>query len=760
MKMIKTQRFGLCIVLVALLATASFAEKQFAYMDASLSVDQRVDDLLRRMTLEEKVSQMRIFGAPVGIRFGENDQMVLTKAAKSHLKDGVAGIKNPYDTLPADRSANLNNQLQKYIIETNRLGIPALFVGEAYNGVDAVGCTRFGRPLNMAATWDVQLTHDIWSVIGREARLRGYHMVHSPEGDIVRDPRFGRMTEAMGEDTYLTTEMLVAAVTGVQGNYDGTGVNSTHIGAVTKHFVGYGQVMGGRNFAAIEVSPRVLQDELMPPFEAAVKRGHTLGIMPSHGDLNGVACHANPKLLTDLLRNQWGFKGYTVSDAFDVGRLNFLMKVAESKEEAVKLGLKAGVDIDLYSSDIYSMLPDLVEKDPTLMPYINRSVGHVLRTKFILGLFENPYVEVEDTKKEVRSVAALAMAKRMDEESMILLKNENQLLPLRKDEKRKIALLGPLVDNEKTLKAFEAVAGDKVSFTVEKGYELTDRDRKRPTLTSRDGAAIDKMVAKAKEADVIVLFLGGDEFTAKESTFFNWVIGDRATLEPVGAQDELMQRVAAFGKPVIVVLKHRRTLAINVINKEAEAILDCWDLGEFGDEMVAKALFGEFSPSGKLPVTVPRTIGQIPFHYSMKEISFMKDYLFLEHGPLYPFGYGLSYTTFTYAEPKLSSTEMGKEGELVVRIDVTNSGNISAKEVVQLYVKDLFGSVLRPGKELKGFQKVELKPGETRTVEFTITPDMLVFTGVEMTPVLEEGDYEVMVGTSSADYKTAEFRLK
>jgi len=256
-----------------------------------------------------------------------------------------------------------------------------------------------------------------------------------------------------------------------------------------------------------------------------------------------------------------------------------------------------------------------------------------------------------------------------------------------------------------------------------------------------------------------VLFLGGDEFTSKEA-YFNGTYGDRDSIDPVGPQDELIERVKALGKPVIVVLKHRRTLSINVISEQADAILDCWDLSEFGDIAVAKILFGEVSPSGKLPVTVPRSIGQIPFHYSQKEINYKKGYLFQKDGPLYPFGHGLSFTTFNYSEPKLSSNEMAKDGTLVVSVDVINTGTYTAKEVVQLYVKDVIGSVTRPDKELKGFEKIELKPGETRTVEFTITPDMLLFTGLEMKPVLEAGDYEVMVGTSSADTQLANFRLK
>ncbi|TWU28658.1 glycoside hydrolase family 3 N-terminal domain-containing protein [Bythopirellula polymerisocia] len=752
------KRVSISIVLFATIINPSCAAPGAAYQDASLPVEKRLDDLLSRMTLEEKVAQMRMFHANLGIRFSDDDQLILSEDVQNRLAQGIAGIKNPGEHLTPERAALLNNQLQKYTIENSRLNIPALFVTESYNGVDAHGSTRFGRPINMAATWNVELTRSIWDAIGREARLRGMHMCHSPEADIVRDPRFGRMSEAFGEDTYLTTEMIVAAVTGVQGGYDGTGRNTTHIGAVTKHFAGYGQVLGGTNFAAIEISPRTLRDEIFPPFQAAVQRAHTLGIMASHGDINGVASHANPWLLTEVLRGEWGFQGYVVSDSNDIARLHSFMKVAETPEAAVKMAIKAGMNVDLYSDIAFSLLPKMAKQDARLMKYIDRSVSHVLRTKFILGLFDNPYIKLDEVKQGVRASSSLELAKRMDEESIILLKNKKKTLPLIKEKVGKVALLGPLL-NDSTKAAFEAAAGSAVEFSAEKGFKLTNEVRGVPELTKNNEQAIENMVSMAQEADVAVLFLGGDEFTAKEA-FFNGALGDRDSIDPVGQQDELMRQVKAVGKPVVVVLKHRRTLSISVIAEEADAILDCWDLSEFGDEVLAKMMFGEFSPSGKLPVTVPRSIGQLPFHYSQKEINYKKGYLFSKPGPLFAFGHGLSYTSFKYANLKLSDHELARDGKLVVSVDVSNTGEFAAKEVVQLYVKDLIGSVTRPDKELKGFRKIELKPGETRKVEFTITPDMLAFTGLDMKPVLEAGNYDVMVGTSSAEHQKASFRLK
>jgi beta-glucosidase len=753
----KRKSLLICILIaVTMLSCSKPAEKD--YKDASLSIDERVEALLPKLSLEEKVAQMRIFHANIGAKPDANGNLKLSDKVIEKLKLGIAGIKNPGEHIDAVAAAKLNNELQKYIIENNRWGIPALFVTESYNGVDAEGCTRFGRPMTSAASFNPELVQRQWDVVGREARLRGMHMCHSPEADVVRDPRFGRMSEAFGEDTYLVTQMVTSAVKGVQGNYEGLG-NGTHIGAVAKHFAGYGQVLGGSNFAAIEISERTLIDEIYPPFEAAVKEAKTLGIMASHGDLNGVASHGNPELLTGVLRDQWGFEGYVVSDSNDIARLFYFMNVAESPEAAAQMGLEAGIDIDLYAEDSYAYLPEMVKKNPELEKLIDRSVRRVLRTKFILGLFDNPYINIEDVEKGNRAASSLALAKESDLESIILLKNEDKALPLSKDKSLKVALLGPLL-KENTKEMFESVAGSNVKFIAEKGFNLTNQKGGAPELLERDPKAIASLVNKARSADVSILFLGGDEYTAKEAYFSNSTLGDRATIDPVGPQDELVEKIKALGKQVIVVLKHRRTLSINVIAEQADAILDVWDLSEFGDESTARIVFGEVSPSGKSPVTIPRSIGQIPFHYSMKEINYKKEYLFIGQGPLYPFGHGLSYTDFEYSDISISSQEITPDSELEVSVKVTNNGSIKAKEAVQMYIKDEIGSVTRPDKELKAFEKIQLDAGESKTVTFTITPKMLEFTGISMKKVLEAGDYTVMIGTSSKDYLETTFKLK
>lgn len=747
----------LFIVLMAAVLFSCSQKDEIQYTNPNNPIDVRVDDLLSRMTIEEKVAQMRMFHENQGIETDEQGNMVLSENVIARLQDGIGGIKNPGEYLSPERAARLNNQLQRYIIDNNRLGIPAFFVTESYNGVDAEGCTRFARPINMASTWNLDLVEKAYDQIGREARARGLHLTHSPVADIVRDPRFGRMSEAFSEDTYLATEMVVRAIRGMQGNSEG--LKSTHMGAVTKHFAGYGQIAGGLNFASVEISPRTFIDEILPPFKAAVQRASTLGIMPAHNDINGVACHANSWLLTELLREEWGFEGYVVSDSNDVPRLFYFMKVAETPEDAVILGLKAGVDIDLYADDGYILLPDMVREMPSLEQYIDRAAKRVLRTKFILGLFDDPFVDEIAVNLITRHEDAIKLAHDIDLESIILLKNDRNILPLSADNKKTIALVGPLL-GDNTKEYFQEIAGDRAAFLEEKGFSLTD-GRGAPNLSDpkENMKGIRKIVDVANKADVVLLFVGGDEFTSKEA-FFNHALGDRDDIDPVGEQHVLMLELKKINKPVVVVLKHRRTLSINTFHEHADAVLGCWELSEFGDKAVAGIIFGEAVPSGKLTVTVPRSIGQIPFHYSQKEINYKKEYLFTESTPLYPFGFGLSYAEFDYSNPRLSDKVINRNNiDLEISVDVTNIGDRYAKEVVQLYIKDVIGSVLRPDKELKGFQKIELSPGEKQTVTFSITPEMLDFTGLDMEKITEPGEFIAMVGTSSAAYFSMPFRL-
>jgi beta-glucosidase len=720
-------------------------------------IEQRVAELLAKMTIEEKVAQMRIFHAQVGIELDDNKNLLLSDNARERMRYGIAGIKNPGEHYSPEEAAIKNNLLQKHIIENTRLGIPAMFVTEAYSGVDAKGTTKFARPINQAATFNPDLVHDVWYAIGREARVRGMHMCHSPEADIMRDPRFGRMSEGFSEDTHLTTRMVVSAVTGVQGDYQG--LSSSHIGAVTKHFVAYGQVEGGRNFASIQVSPRVLNDQMMPPFKAAVQEAKTLGIMASHGDINGIASHGNRELLTGILREQWGFDGYTVSDSNDIARLHYFMGVAETPDDAALMGLHSGVNVDLYADDSYAYLPRLAKQYPHIVSEIDHAVSNVLRTKFRLGLFDHPYTDPQQAASITRSDAHLDLAKDLAQESIILLKNHADTLPVDTEKLNRVALVGPLLDSH-TEKVFVDAFGKNTQVVAEKGFELTDENPNVPQVL--DEAAMRKGLKKAlkvaKKADIVFAFVGGDEFTAKEA-YFNSAYGDRANLHPVGLQDELVTSLKEMGKTVVVVLKHRRTLAVNTFAEYADAILDAWDAGEMANEALVSHIVGESVPSGKLPVTVPRSVGQLPFHYSQMNINFKKGYLFEKDGPLYPFGFGLSYVEFEYDGLSISETELPYGGTLQVSVNVTNTGTRAAKEVVQVYVQDVIGTVLRPQQELKAFRKVHLNAGETQTLSFNITPEMLAYTRKDMSVGYDAGQFIVRVGGSSKDTLSTSFRV-
>jgi beta-glucosidase len=722
------------------------------------ATESRIDALLARMSLAEKIAQMRIFhanadarilGGETAIKLGPDGQLSMPREVEARFANGIAGIKNPGEKIDPVSAARLSNALQAKIMAASPNRIPALFVAEAYNGLDAMGTTKFARPIAMASTWNPGLVGRAWDIIGREARLRGFHMIHSPVADMHRDPRFGRMSEGYGEDSFLASAMVTAAVRAVQGNQ--TGLKSTHIGAVTKHFVGYGQVDGGRNFASVNISPRDLIDQYFPPFKAAVQQACALGIMPSHGDINGVASHGNQWLLTDILKKQWGFDGYVVSDAEDVARLGFFMGVARDDKAAALAGLNAGVDIDLYSERAYVHLAALARDDPSIVPSIDEAVRRVLRTKMRLGLFDKPLVDPVAAARGTRTKVALDLALALDLEAAILLKNEKQLLPLAADARRTIALIGPLLKAD-TGQHFSKAFGSGTRFIVEPGLKLTNGEEGNPELISPSAntAGFERALAAARSADVAILFLGDDEFTAKEAYFRDGIEGDRANLDPAGQQNDLVQAVKALGKPVIVILQNRRTLSIAAIAKDADAILDIWEPSERGDEAVAMLLSGRASPSGRLPVSIPRHVGHLPIHYSQKRINFKKGYLFEDDGPLYPFGHGLTYTSFAYGPVKLSSPVMQQGKPLTASLMIHNRGARAGQEVVQLYLSDPVATVTRPIKELKAFQKISLAAGESREVRFAITPDMLAHTGADMQPDPGYGAFTIEIAPSSA----------
>ncbi len=728
------------------------------YKNSALSDEQRAENLLRQLNLQEKISQMRIFHAGNRIHLNKQGELSLNDEAKDYIENGIAGIKNAGTGYAPRQGADLCNQLQKYIIENNRFGIPAMFIIECYNGVEAKGNTHFSRPLTMASSFNTELVKKLWDALGREARVRGLHMCHSPEADLVRDPRFGRMTETFGEDPYLTSRMVVSAVKGVQG--DNVGLRSTHIGAVTKHFAGYAQVQGGTNFASVQISPRSFIDEILPPFKAAVKEAKTLGMMASHADINGVASHANGKLLTDTLKKNWGFDGYVVSDATDIERLYHFMKVAESFEGAAEMALRAGMDIDLYGNEGFALLEHMVDDQPDLLAFIDEAVRRVLLTKFKLGLFDNPYVDVSAAQQKTRSKETLDLALEVDLESIILLKNDNKTLPIDPMAYKHIAVIGPNA-SKGNMKALKNHLPAEVKLSYAKGCGIT-KPQRIPALYSleEDKPLIKEAVQLAHQADIVLLFVGGDHKTAKEAYFVSDEYGDRADLDPVGQQNLLLEELKKTGKRIIVVLEHRRTLSIDTIEEKADAIIDCWDLSERGEEAIAKILLGEVNPSGKLTVTIPQSVGQLPAYYYQKHINYKKGYLFAPNEPIFPFGFGLSYTKFRYSNLAISDTIVNVGDSVEVCVDISNVGDVLGKEVCQVYLQDEYASVLQPIRSLIGFKKVTLMPGDTETLRFMIQPEDMSFTGVNMQRQIEAGRFNVFVGGSSDTKQMLSYVLK
>lgn len=747
--------FFLLLLIFSLTPSVLAIDKQ-SYKNSRLSDEERAEILLSQLSLQEKIGQMRIFHSNKGVDLNQQGELLLSDESKAYINQGVAGIKNAGTHLKPQEAANLCNQLQEYVIHNNRFGIPALFITECYHGVEANGNTFFCRPITMASSFNTEIVQQLWDALGREARARGLHMCHSPEADLARDPRFGRMSETFGEDPFLTSRMVVSAVKGVQG--DQIGLKSTHIGAVTKHFAGYSQVEGGKNFASMQISPRSFIDEILPPFEAAVKEGHTLGIMASHADVNGVASHANRELLTNTLKNDWGFTGYVVSDATDIERLHHFMKVAETYEDAAEMALRAGMDIDLYGNNGYALLEKMVEEKPDLLSFINAATKRVLLTKFKLGLFDHPYVDEEKAAEITHCQAYQDLALNVDLESIILLKNDADILPLNPKAYQKIAVVGPNANQEK-LEAIKQYLPLSAKVSYAKGCGIS-KPINEPTLYSleEDLPYVKEAVALAQESDIVLLFIGGDKKTSKEAYFIEGY-GDRSDLNLVGQQNLLIDELKKTGKKIVVVLEHRRSLSIVNVDQKADAIIDCWELGERGEEAIAKVLFGQVNPSGKLPVTVPRSVGQLPAYYSQKHINYKKGYLFADNSPLYPFGFGLSYTQFAYNNIELSDSITSVGQSITVSVDIKNIGNREGKEVCQLYLQDEFASVERPIKELKGFEKISLQAGETKSVTFVITPEMMSFTGIDMKKTIEPGIFHVYVGGSSATTEKLSYQL-
>jgi beta-glucosidase len=746
-----------------------------AYKNASLPSARRVKDLLSRMTLEEKAAQMLCVWqskAETLVDAGGNFDF---KKAKKSFRDGrgLGQVGRPSDAgggKNARGMAELTNAIQKFFLENSRLGIPVIFHEECLHGHAAPDGTSFPQPIALGATFNPELVESLFTMTALEARLRGAHHALTPVVDVAREPRWGRVEETYGEDPYLVSRLGIAAVRGFQG--DATFKDKRRVLATLKHFVGHGQPESGMNCAPSNVSMRVLRETFLYTFREALREAGAVTLMASYNEIDGVPSHANKWLLRDVLRKEWGFKGFVVSDYYAIWELGYRPDthghfVAKDKKESCKLAVEAGINIELPDPDCYLNLVELVKKGVLKESQLDDLVAPMLFWKFEMGLFDDPYVDPEEAERVVGCDEHSALALTAAHEAITLLKNENGIAPLDLNAIKTIAVIGPNADrgllggysgvpkhNVTVLEGIKQKAGKKVKVLYSEGCKITiggswNQDAVVPSDPVEDRKQIAEAVRVAKKADVIVLAIGGNEQTSREAWGLNHM-GDRTSLDLIGRQEELVKAMVALGKPVIVFLFNGRPLSISYIAENVPVIYECWYLGQETGRAVADVLFGDYNPGGKLPISVPRSVGHLPVFYNYKP-SARRGYLFDDVSPLYAFGYGLSYTSFDLSNPRLTKKRIKPVGSTQVLVDVTNTGERAGTEVVQLYIRDLVSSVTRPVKELKGFRKVRLEPGESATVAFDITPAELSFYDVNMKCVVEPGDFEIMVGNSSRD---------
>ncbi|WP_442484578.1 glycoside hydrolase family 3 N-terminal domain-containing protein [Aeoliella sp. SH292] len=749
-----------------------------AYLDPKQSICDRVADLLSRMTVAEKVAQM------TGV-WNEKNSKLLNSAgdfdpalADQHFGhgNGIGQIGRPSDAeggakpgKPPRESAELANAMQRWFIENSRLGIPVLFHDECLHGHVAVGATSFPQPIGLGATFNPDLVQRLYRMTALEARSRGIHQALGPVLDVARDPRWGRVEETFGEDPHLAAELGSAAVRGLQDQLS----NGRGLIATLKHFAAHGQPESGTNCAPVSISERHLRETFLQPFLRAIRDGGAKSVMASYNEIDGVPSHANTWLLRDVLRDEWGFEGYVVSDYYAIRELAerpdlYGHHVAKDGKAAAALAVAAGVNIELPEPDCYALLVDAVEEGLVDESQLDELVAPLLAAKFELGLFENPYVDVDRVETIVESSAHRDLALEAARQTITLLENDG-VLPLDASKLSTIAVIGPNADRpllggysgrprhvSSVLSGVRQRVGSAIEVLYHEGCRITQdgswwQDEVVACDPETERLRIAEAVEVAKRADVVVLVVGGNEQTSREA-WSSKHMGDRTNLQMVGLQDELAAAIAATGKPVISVLSNGRPLEVSQLASNSRALLECWYLGQEGGRAVAEVLFGDFSPGGKLPISIPRSVVHLPAYYNYRP-SARRGYLFDEVTPLYPFGYGLSYTTFEFSEPRLSEATIHCDGSTIVSVDVTNTGEREGDEVVQLYIRDLVSSATRPVKELKGFQRVTLAPGETRTVSIPITSDSLAFWNVRKKYVVEPGEFDVMVGPNSADLK-------
>ncbi|OKS86952.1 beta-glucosidase BglX [Mucilaginibacter polytrichastri] len=751
---------------IAVSCLVAFAFTATAQKPHDPKMDAYVSNLMSKMTIDEKIGQLNLPAIGFDIT-----GPVLSQGVEEKIQQGlVGGVFNTY-TPAAVR------KLQAYAITKTRLKIPLLFGYDVIHGHKTI----FPIPLGLSSSWDLPLIEQTARAAADEASADGLNWVFSPMVDITRDPRWGRVSEGGGEDTWLGSQIAKAMVKGYQGkSFDTNDV----VMACVKHFALYGAVEAGRDYNVVDMSDRRMFETYLPTYKAAVDAGAAT-VMSSFNEINGVPAAANRWLLTDVLRKQWGFDGMVATDYTAI--MELMQHGVGNEEQVAKLALEAGNDMDMVSEIFLKRLKQLVDEKKMNVSYIDQACRRVLEAKYKLGLFANPYkfVSEQRAKTQIMNADKLQLAKEAAEKSMVLLKNQNNVLPLKQGSN--IAFIGPLVKDQRDLIGNWSGAGDwkkaisvwdalqkqypSNTFTYAKGCNILDNQALIDKLNPHDAQIvldsktpqqlIDEAVSAANKANVAVVFLG-------EAFGMTGEAASRSDISLPANQVALLKALKATGKPIVLVLMNGRPLTLPWEDANMDAILETWYGGTKAGDAIADVLFGKYNPSGKLSMTFPRSVGQIPIYYSAKNTGrpideqqkYTSKYLDIPNTPLYPFGYGLSYTTFSYSAVKLDKTTINADSKLTATVTITNTGKMAGQETVELYVRDMIGSVTRPLKELKGFQKVFLQPGESKTISFNIGTDDLKFYDINMKYTYEPGDFKLFIGTSSQDVKEADFKVE
>lgn len=776
---------GLAAVPAMAAAAAKAVNKGGAplYKQPGAPVDARVEDLLGRMTLAEKIAQMQcLWQKKAGVQ--NADTSFSADKASAAFPNGMGMFARPSDRQlgaagaagdageTAHRgpreTAEYVNAVQKWAMERTRLGIPVLMHEEALHGYVAREATSFPQAIGLASSFDPALATRVFSVAAREMRARGANLALAPVVDVAREPRWGRIEETYGEDPHLCGAMGKAAVIGFSGETLPLAPDKVY--ATLKHMTGHGQPESGTNIGPANVGERTLREDFFPPFEKIIRETKIAAVMPSYNEIDGLPSHANRWLLTDVLRKEWGFQGVTVSDYMAVDELITRHHLAATPKEAALRALKAGVDIETPDPKGYLTLAELVREGKISVKEVDAAVRRILKLKFQAGLFENPYADAAQADARTATPDAIALAREAARRSAVLLKNDKNLLPLQPNKVGRMLLVGTHAKDtpiggysdvpRHVVSVYEGLQKEAQAqgFTLaySEGVRLTEgrvwgKDEIVFTKPEVNARLIAEAVEAAKSADTIVMVLGDNEQTAREAWADNH-LGDRTTLDLIGQQNDLARAIFALDKPTVVLLLNGRPLSVNLLAQRADALLECWYMGQETGHAVADLLFGRANPGGKLPVTIARDTGQLPMFYNRKPSS-RRGYIDGTTTPLYPFGYGLSYTRFEISAPRLAQARIAVNGSTRVEVDVRNTGKLRGDEVVQLYIRDDVSSVTRPLLELKGFQRVTLEPGEQRTLGFDIKPSDLWFFNAEMKRVVEPGTFSIFAGPNSVDLK-------